>query len=210
MIVPLFVGREKSIRALEEVIGTDRQILLVTQINASDDDPAAVGDLRSRHRRQRVAAAETARWHRQGAGRRPRARPHRRLHRAARISTKPSASARRAEEDPVETRGDVALGRLRVRKLRQAQQEDFARSGQRGQPDRRLFQARRHGRLASVDQARPTSRKCSKPSPSRAGSKRRSASWKARSRSCRSKSASARASSARWRRPSANTISMSR
>mgnify|MGYP005806385433 CR=1 FL=1 len=40
MIVPLFVGRDKSIRALEEVIGTDRQILLVTQMNASDDDPA--------------------------------------------------------------------------------------------------------------------------------------------------------------------------
>lgn len=40
MIVPLFVGREKSIRALEEVIGTDRQILLVTQKNATDDDPS--------------------------------------------------------------------------------------------------------------------------------------------------------------------------
>jgi ATP-dependent Lon protease len=40
MIVPLFVGREKSIRALEEVIGTDRQILLVTQRNATDDDPS--------------------------------------------------------------------------------------------------------------------------------------------------------------------------
>jgi ATP-dependent Lon protease len=39
MIVPLFVGREKSIRALEEVIGTDRQILLLTQRNATDDDP---------------------------------------------------------------------------------------------------------------------------------------------------------------------------
>ncbi len=40
MIVPLFVGREKSIRALEEVMGSDKQIMLVTQINASDDDPA--------------------------------------------------------------------------------------------------------------------------------------------------------------------------
>ncbi|WP_314088198.1 endopeptidase La [Shinella sp. M31] len=39
MIVPLFVGREKSIRALEEVMGTDKQIMLATQINASDDDP---------------------------------------------------------------------------------------------------------------------------------------------------------------------------
>jgi len=40
MIVPLFVGREKSIRALEEVVKNDRHILLATQIDATDDDPA--------------------------------------------------------------------------------------------------------------------------------------------------------------------------
>ena len=40
MIVPLFVGREKSIRALEEVMKADRLILLATQMNAADDDPA--------------------------------------------------------------------------------------------------------------------------------------------------------------------------
>ena len=39
MIVPLFVGREKSVRALEEVMKNDKQILLVTQRDASDDDP---------------------------------------------------------------------------------------------------------------------------------------------------------------------------
>ncbi|MDQ0349240.1 endopeptidase La [Ancylobacter vacuolatus] len=39
MIVPLFVGREKSIRALEEVMRNDTFILLATQENASDDDP---------------------------------------------------------------------------------------------------------------------------------------------------------------------------
>lgn len=39
MIVPLFVGREKSIRALEEAMSDDKQILLVTQKNAADDDP---------------------------------------------------------------------------------------------------------------------------------------------------------------------------
>ncbi len=41
MIVPLFVGREKSIAALEEVMREDKRILLVAQKNASDDDPAA-------------------------------------------------------------------------------------------------------------------------------------------------------------------------
>jgi ATP-dependent Lon protease len=40
MIVPLFVGREKSIKALEEVMRADTFILLATQKNASDDDPA--------------------------------------------------------------------------------------------------------------------------------------------------------------------------
>ncbi|MCB1441250.1 MAG: LON peptidase substrate-binding domain-containing protein, partial [Nitratireductor sp.] len=39
MIVPLFVGRQKSIAALEEVMNSDRQILLFTQRNAGDDDP---------------------------------------------------------------------------------------------------------------------------------------------------------------------------
>src|SRR5438552_1137349 len=40
MIVPLFVGREKSVRALEDVMKDDKQILLVTQKNAAQDDPA--------------------------------------------------------------------------------------------------------------------------------------------------------------------------
>jgi ATP-dependent Lon protease len=39
MIVPLFVGREKSIRALEEVMRAERPIMLATQKNAGDDDP---------------------------------------------------------------------------------------------------------------------------------------------------------------------------
>ncbi|MBT4905435.1 MAG: endopeptidase La, partial [Rhodospirillaceae bacterium] len=40
MIVPLFVGREKSVRALEDVMKDDKQILLVTQKDASEDDPS--------------------------------------------------------------------------------------------------------------------------------------------------------------------------
>jgi len=41
MIVPLFVGREKSVRALEAVMKEDKQILLVAQKNAGQDDPGA-------------------------------------------------------------------------------------------------------------------------------------------------------------------------
>lgn len=39
MIVPLFVGREKSVRALEEVMANDRQILLASQIDPAQDEP---------------------------------------------------------------------------------------------------------------------------------------------------------------------------
>ena len=41
MIVPLFVGRDKSVRALEEVMQDDKQILLSSQIDPAQDDPAA-------------------------------------------------------------------------------------------------------------------------------------------------------------------------
>jgi ATP-dependent Lon protease len=39
MVVPLFVGREKSVRALEEVVKREGKILLVTQKNGGVDDP---------------------------------------------------------------------------------------------------------------------------------------------------------------------------
>jgi ATP-dependent Lon protease len=41
MVIPLFVGREKSIAALETAMADDKQIMLVAQRNASDDDPGA-------------------------------------------------------------------------------------------------------------------------------------------------------------------------
>ncbi|MES0825495.1 endopeptidase La [Ruegeria sp. SCP11] len=47
MIVPLFVGREKSVRALEEVMQDDKQILLSSQIDPGDDDPVEDGIYRS-------------------------------------------------------------------------------------------------------------------------------------------------------------------
>ncbi|MDU8913368.1 endopeptidase La [Aestuariicoccus sp. MJ-SS9] len=43
MIVPLFVGREKSVRALEEVMADDKQILLASQIDPAVDDPDSDG-----------------------------------------------------------------------------------------------------------------------------------------------------------------------
>src|SRR6201995_6094206 len=46
MIVPLFVGREKSVRALEAVMRDDKQILLVAQKNATQDDPGTDDNFR--------------------------------------------------------------------------------------------------------------------------------------------------------------------
>jgi ATP-dependent Lon protease len=43
MIVPLFVGREKSVRALEDVMADDKQILLSSQVDPSIDDPGTDG-----------------------------------------------------------------------------------------------------------------------------------------------------------------------
>ena len=47
MIVPLFVGRDKSVRALEEVMVDDKQILLASQVDPSADDPDTDGIYKS-------------------------------------------------------------------------------------------------------------------------------------------------------------------
>jgi ATP-dependent Lon protease len=41
MVLPLFVGRERSIDALEHAMLDNKQVLLVAQRNASDDEPSA-------------------------------------------------------------------------------------------------------------------------------------------------------------------------
>ena len=46
MIVPLFVGREKSVLALEAVMKDDKQILLASQKDPSEDEPTADGIFR--------------------------------------------------------------------------------------------------------------------------------------------------------------------
>jgi ATP-dependent Lon protease len=47
MIVPLFVGRDKSVRALEEVMADDKQILLSSQVDPAEDDPGPDGIYRT-------------------------------------------------------------------------------------------------------------------------------------------------------------------
>jgi ATP-dependent Lon protease len=43
MVIPLFVGREKSINALEAAMAADKQIFLVSQKDAAEDDPQQDG-----------------------------------------------------------------------------------------------------------------------------------------------------------------------
>jgi ATP-dependent Lon protease len=131
MIVPLFVGREKSIRALEEVMKNDAHILLATQKNASDDDPAPdsiyeIGTLASVLQLLKlpdgtvkvlVEGVERAKVEKYSDRRILRGRP-------------PSALAD-ADDGRASRRSAVAFGRLRVRELCEAQQEDLARSRRR-------------------------------------------------------------------------------
>ena len=39
MVVPLFVGRDKSVNALEQVMSSDKKIMLITKKSATTDDP---------------------------------------------------------------------------------------------------------------------------------------------------------------------------
>ena len=62
MIVPLFVSREKSIRAVDEALGENRMILLASQKDLDKEEPTAGRSLQSRHGRRHHANAEAARW----------------------------------------------------------------------------------------------------------------------------------------------------
>ena len=69
MIVPLFVGREKSVNALEEVMAENKQILLLTQRDAATEDPEQADMYSMGTARQYSAIIEIARWYSQSVGR---------------------------------------------------------------------------------------------------------------------------------------------
>lgn len=76
MVIPLFVGREKSIRCLEAAMDHDKKIMLVAQKEASTDEPG-VNDLFTVGTvGVYFADAEAAGRHREGAGRRAAACSH--------------------------------------------------------------------------------------------------------------------------------------
>ena len=149
MIVPLFVGREKSIKGAR---GSDALRHVHSARHPEERLRRRSGDrrhLRDRHAGKRAAAAQAARRHRQGAGRGRRARQGHALQRPHRILRGRRPGAGRFRRRAGRGRGAGALGDQRIRKLREAQQEGVARGGRRGPADRGLCQARRHGGFAS-------------------------------------------------------------
>ena len=148
MIVPLFVGREKSVRALEDVMKDDKQILLVTQKNAAQDDPGTadiytVGTIGTVLQLLKLPDG-TVKVLVEGGQRA-------RIPRFAENEAFFQAYAEPIAEKTGRAAGDRGAGAHRgraVRAVHQAQQEDPARGAGLDQPDRRPGQARRHGRLA--------------------------------------------------------------
>ena len=138
MIVPLFVGREKSVKALEEVMRDDKHILVVTQKNAQDDDPSPdqiyeYGTIASVLQLLKLPDGTVKvlveGWRR--------AKIEKYLQTVDYFEAE-AAILDEPEVDPVEVEALARSAQTRVRKLRQAQQEDLGRGRDRGRPDRAI------------------------------------------------------------------------
>ena len=146
MIVPLFVGREKSIRALEEVMKNDALIMLATQKNASDDDPSPesiyeIGTLASVLQLLKLPDG-TVKVLVEGL---ERAKVEKYSDRTEYYE---ATAVALADTDANSRRGGSA-GALRgvgLRELCEAEQEDLRRSGRRGSGQDRLRRTQRHRR----------------------------------------------------------------
>jgi ATP-dependent Lon protease len=209
MIVPLFVGRDKSVAALETAMAADKQIFLVSQLDPAEDDPDrdALYDLGGR--RDDPPAPQAPRRHRP----RPRRGPAARL---ARLHGHGGRSPRRRRElssttDEPEGAEVSALMRSVVEQF-----ESYSKLNKKlpAETAVQLGQIEEPSRLADAVAANINIKVSDKQTllaelnPVRR-SKWPSPSWRASSACSRSRRRSARASSARWRRPSANTISTS-
>ena len=210
MIVPLFVGREKSVKALEEVMRDDKHILVVTQKNAQDDDPTPdqiypTGTVASVLQLLKLPDG-TVKVLVEGVSRAT-------IDRYLQTQDYFEAEATVLDEPEGDATEIEALARSA-----QTEFENYVKLNKKisaevvtavGQIENHS-QARRHHRQPPRGQDRRQGRPARRPPRSPSGCRRSSASWRARSACCRWKSASARASSARWRRPSASTTSTSR
>ncbi len=209
MIVPLFVGRDKSVAALEAAMAADKEIFLVAQLDPAEDDPERedlydIGVTATVLQLLKLPDG-TVRVLVEGKVRAA-------LDTLSATDTYLTATVLPVEE-PVaegnEVSGADALGGRPVRELRQAQPQAAGRDRRPARRDRGCVAPGRCGRREhlgqGVRQAVAAGRDPIRPSAWRW----RSPSWKASSASCRSRRRSRAASSARWRRPSANITSTS-
>ena len=155
MVVPLFVGREKSISALEEAMAHGREILLCAQREAGEDEPADEDIFRRRHGRHDHPAAAPARRHREGAGRGQAARAHRAL-RPERRATSRARSRRSPSRDAAGVEVEALMRTV------QGTFENYVKLNKRIPPEMLITvqtidepgAARRHDRRAPDPQAR--------------------------------------------------------
>jgi Lon protease-like protein len=206
MIVPLFVGREKSVKALEDVMKEDKQILLVTQKNASQDDPGAadiytVGTLGTVLQLLKLPDG-TVKVLVEGQQRA----------RIVRFADNPVFYQAYAEL-VTDTDGDPQEIEALMRAV-SSQFEQYVKLNKKIPPEVlvSIGQIDSPAKLADTVASHLTL-KINEKQLARVGQhvgesdlKKFTAIWKAKSAFCRLKSASAAASSARWRRPSANII----
>ena len=193
MMNPFIVGRESSLRALEEALATDKKIFLATQHDASVDDPETRRNLHRRHARQYRAKRAPAGRQFARAGRRRRTRQSRASHHGRRLFP------RRAESDSQQSRAFPAdragrhQGHRPVRAVREALAEPELRHHDRRDARRRPREAFRHHRVQPADSGRGktgTARKFRSAGPPDAASAKFS---KAKSKSSTSTATSTRA-----------------
>ena len=204
---PLFVGRPKSIQALEDAMAGDRQLVVAAQRVAGDEDPTPEDIYDDRHARHDHPAAAPARRNREGPGRGPRPAPRSATSRPS-IRTSPS----RSRELPGREGGDTPEAEALVRSIHTTF-ESYAKLNKKIAPetreldlrDQRRGQALGHGRRPPEPEAARSPeapRGARRPS---SVSKRSTTACRRRSRCSRSSARSVAASRSRWSAPRRST-----
>ena len=206
MVIPLFVGRPKSIKALETAMEAGKSILLVAQKSAAKDEPEpedlyAIGCVANILQMLKLPDG-TVKVLVEGT---QRARVDCVSRTSARCSSPAVTPIPLDDAGKSRSRSHAARDSGPVRPVREAEQEDSA-----GDPDfagghRGGRSPGRHHRRASADEARAEAGNPRDCSMSASAWKSCCRNWKPNSTSSRSRSASAAASSARWKRASAST-----
>ena len=165
MMTPFVVGRESSVRALEEALAADKKIFLATQHDASIDEPKAERDLPGRHDRQHRAEPEAARRQHQGAGRRRRARQSAPDHRRRRLLRRPRCASPAMPPRPTR-RSKPAMQRVTyaLRAVREALPVAELRDHDRRRAHGRSGEADRHDLPPTCSFRSKKSRNCSRSS----------------------------------------------